>query len=157
SGATLGTWAHVPLTDEECAAKARWRRRRWTVELPYRPGLRTREQTEAERARWQAEEEEARRAGEEARAGDARAMAGRMTRWLTRLEALPPGPFPLPVTLWQVGDALWLAVEAEHYQDLQRALRQRFAGVPVVVVTLANGSRASYLPTADAYGKGIYQ
>ena len=24
-------------------------------------------------------------------------------------------------------------------------------------MTLANGSRAAYLPTADAYGKGIYQ
>jgi hypothetical protein len=56
-----------------------------------------------------------------------------------------------------MGDALWLAVEAEHYQFLQRSLRERVPGVPIVVMTLANGSRPSYLPTADAYGKGIYQ
>ena len=56
-----------------------------------------------------------------------------------------------------MGDALWLAVEGEHYQLLQRALRDRFAGVPIVVMTLANGSRPAYLPTTDTYGKGIYQ
>jgi len=52
---------------------------------------------------------------------------------------------------------LWLAVEAEHYQLLQRTLRERFAGVPIVVATLANGARCTYLPTIDAYHKGIYQ
>jgi hypothetical protein len=85
-------------------------------------------------------------------------MVERMTRWLTRLAALPPGPtFPLPVTLWQAGDAFWLAVEAEHYQHLQTALRARCAGVPLVVMTLANSSRVAYLPPADVYGQGIYQ
>jgi hypothetical protein len=85
-------------------------------------------------------------------------MVERMTRWRTRLALLPPGRvFPLPVTLWQMGDAFWLAVEAEHYQQLQRALRDRFPGVPIVVMTLANGSRVSYLPQAETYGKGIYQ
>src|SRR5262249_21137412 len=82
----------------------------------------------------------------------------RMARRLTRLAALPPGStFPLPVTLWQIGDGHWLAVEAEHYQRLQQALRGRFPGMPVVVMTLANGSRPAYLPPAGAYGKGIYQ
>jgi hypothetical protein len=81
-----------------------------------------------------------------------------MTRGLTRVRGLPPGEtFPLPVALWQMGDGFWLAVEAEHYQLLQRSLRERFPGVPLVVMTLANGSRPSYLPTRDAYGKGIYQ
>jgi hypothetical protein len=40
---------------------------------------------------------------------------------------------------------------------LQRALRDRFAGVPIVVATLTGGARPAYLPTAEAYGKGIYQ
>jgi hypothetical protein len=81
-----------------------------------------------------------------------------MMRRLTRLGTLPAGKtFPLPVALWQVGEAFWLAVEGEHYQLLQRALRQRFAGVPILVATLANGSRSAYLPTAETYGKGIYQ
>jgi hypothetical protein len=158
SGATLGAWEHVPLEPEQLRRKGRWRRRRWTIDLPYRDELRTLHQTEAERTRWQLEEAAARRAGDLIKARDCRAMVERMTRGLTRIAALPPGNvFPLPITLWQMGDALWLAVEGEHYQHLQRSLRQRFPGVPIVVATLANGSRPAYLPTADTYGKGIYQ
>jgi hypothetical protein len=158
SGATIGTWAHVALTPAQRERQRLWRRRRWTVELPYRDGLRTGEQAQAERAQWQQEEEKARQSGDAERARDCRAMVERMTRWRTRVAALPPGrAFPLPVTLWQMGDALWLAVEGEHYQILQGALRARCPGVPVVVMTLANGSRCAYLPTADAYGRGIYQ
>src|SRR5205823_2819471 len=82
----------------------------------------------------------------------------RLTRRLVRLGNLPPGAaFPFPVALWQVGDAVWLAVEGEHYQVLQHSLRDRFPGTPMLVLTLANGSRPAYLPPADAYGKGIYQ
>jgi hypothetical protein len=158
SGATLGAWRHVPLDQEGLRTKETWQLRRWTVDLPYRPELLTPEQVEAERARWQGEEEQARRAGDAARARDCRAMVERMTRWRTRLAVLPRGKqFPLPVTLWRMGDALWVAVEAEHYQQLQRSLRQRFPGVPIVVMTLANGSRTTYLPRADTYGRGIYQ
>jgi hypothetical protein len=158
SGATLGTWSHVPLAPEQRQQKSRWRRRHWTLALPYREELPTREKTESERVRWLAAEEDARRAGDEGRARDCRAMVERLTRWLTRLAALPAGgDFPLPITLWRMGDAFWLAVEAEHYQLLQRALRERFGQVPILVLTLANGSRVAYLPTADVYGKGIYQ
>lgn len=158
SGATLGTWAHLPLPPERREGCERWRLRRWTIELAYRPEVPTLEQAEAERQRWLGAEEAVGQAGDKAKARDCRAQAERMTRWLARLPALPPGPlFPLPVSLWQTGDALWLAVEAEHYSLLQRGLRERFPDVPIVVMTLANGARATYLPTADAYGKGIYQ
>jgi hypothetical protein len=40
---------------------------------------------------------------------------------------------------------------------LQRALRERFPTAPIVVMTLAGGWRPGYLPTANTYGKGIYQ
>jgi hypothetical protein len=81
-----------------------------------------------------------------------------MTRWLTRLESLPPGDkFPYPVTILKMGDAVWLAVDGEPYNLLQRALRERFHPTPIVVMVLTNGSRAWYLPTAETYGKGIYQ
>jgi hypothetical protein len=158
SGATLGAWEHVPLDPDALRQKGQWRCRRWSVELPYREEQRTVAQTEADLARWQTEEAAAHCTGDLARARDCRAMAERMTRWLTRIAALPGGKtFPLPVTLWQMGDAFWLAVEGEHYQALQRSLRERFAGLPLIVATLANGSRPAYLPTRDAYGKGIYQ
>jgi hypothetical protein len=158
SGATLGTWEHVPVDEAQRAAHRRWRHRRWTIDLPYRTGLLSKSEARIQLENWQREEATARQAGDEARARDCRAMAERMTRWLARLPNLAPGPnFPLPVTLWQLGDAIWLAVEGEHYQHLQVRLRQRFPSVPVLVTTLANGSRPTYLPTRDAYGKGIYQ
>lgn len=158
SGATLGIWKHQPLSSRELQSRALWRRKNWTVELPYRPDLGTLEGTQAEREEWIQKEWDARSAGDLAKARDCRAMIERMDRRITRLAALPEGrAFPLPVTLWQMGDAFWLAVEAEHYQLLQTALRAGLPGVPLVVMTLANGSRCSYLPTADAYGRGIYQ
>src|SRR5262249_8409291 len=157
-GATLGAWEHVALDAEGLRRQARWRCRRWAVDLPYRPDLGSAAEAEAERARLLAEEEAARGAGAADRARGCRALAERLTRRLVRLRDLPPGTtFPFPIALWQIGDAVWLAVEAEHYQLLQRGLRERFPGTPIVVLTLANGSRPAYLPPADAYGKGIYQ
>ena len=128
------------------------------MELDYRTDLPTLEQAKSELDRWQTEEQSAHDGGDSQKARDCRAMAERMTRVINRLVNLPPGrSFPLPITLWRVGDAVWLAVEGEHYNVLQRALRERFAGVPIIVATLANGSRPTYLPTKDTYGKGIYQ
>jgi hypothetical protein len=159
SGATLGAWAHVPLDEAAREGRAaRWRLRRWVVDLPYRPGLPTAEQTGAERTRWQDEERAARQAGDAARARDCRAHVERQDRWLTRLATLPPGEtFPLPVALWQIGDGFWLAVEGEHYQVLQRCLREQVPGAALVVATVVNGSRPTYLPPREAYGRGIYQ
>ncbi len=158
SGAMLGTWGHVPLDAATLQQQAVWRWRRWDVELPYRPDLPTAAATRAERASWEEREHEALRLGDAAQARQCRALAERMTRQLTRLEGLPPGEhFPLPVVLWQLGDALWCAVEGEHYQTLQRELRRRFPQTPILVMTVANGWRPAYLVDATAYGKGIYQ
>jgi hypothetical protein len=158
SGATLGAWSHVPIDTGARKSHARWLLRRWTLELDYRPDLPTLEQAQSDLDRWQSEERSALDRGDHQKARDCRAMAERMTRVINRLVNLPPGrSFPLPITLWRLGDAVWLAVEGEHYNLLQRALRERFAGVPIVVATLANGSRPTYLPTVETYGKGIYQ
>ena len=158
SGATLGPWAHVPLGDQEREAKSRWRWKSTTLGLAYRPDLPSLEETRAERARFAAEEEAARAAGDALKARDCRAMVERRDRQITRLASLPKGQhFPLPMTYWQTGDAIWLAVECEHYQLLQRSLRDRFPGTPIVVMTIVNGSRGFYLPVREAYGKGIYQ
>jgi hypothetical protein len=158
SGATLGVWAHVPLDDQTRRSKARWRMRRWVVDLPYRPEIPTVEQTQTDRARWHEQEQAALAAGDSEKARDYHALVERQDRWLTRLATLPPGKtFPLPVTLWQIGDLFWLALEGEHYQVLQRSLRERLPGVPLIVATIVNGSRPTYLPPREVYGKGIYQ
>jgi len=158
SGATLGAWGHAPLAEQDRQPKARWRLRRWLVHLPYRPGLPTGEQTRSERKRWQQEEQAALNNGDAGRARDCRAQVERQDRWLTRLDTFPPGPtFPLPVTLWQVGDGFWLAVEGEHYQILQRKLRNRWPGMALVVATIVNGSRPTYLPPRQDYGTNTYQ
>jgi len=158
SGATLGTWVHTALDEQALTGKMRWRLRRWTVDLNYRDGLPTVAQTQRARDDWHAQEQAALRAGDQDRARDCHALVERQDRWLARFKTLPPGPsFPLPITLWQIGDAVWLNVEAEHYNMLQRDLRSRFPGVPLIVTTIVNGSRAVYLPPADVYGKGIYQ
>ena len=81
-----------------------------------------------------------------------------MTRWLARLGEIPPGvAFRLPITLWRLGDAVWLFVPGEHYQFLQTSLRERFPRRPIVVVTLTGGWLPGYVPTAQTYSKGIYQ
>jgi hypothetical protein len=158
SGATLGTWEHRPLDAQTIERQRVWAMLRTHFELTYRLDRPTMDEARQELARWQREEAVALQVNNSQRARDCRAMAERMTRWLGRLPHLPPGPtFPLPIVLWRIGDAIWLAVECEHYSLLQRLLRERFAGTPIIVITLANGSRATYLPAADAYGKGIYQ
>jgi hypothetical protein len=158
SGATLGTWSHVRLSDEAVSERRLWRLRRWSVDLPYREGLPTLEQIAADRQRLAAEEEEARRRGDEARASDSRALVERCDRQMTRLGGLPRGSvFPMPVTAWQMGDAVWVTVEGELYNVFQRTLRERFPGHALVLITLANGSRPSYLPVRAAYGTTLYQ
>lgn len=158
SGATLGIWKHVPVDDAHRAQYETWRVNRFTVPLDYRPGLSSPEALRAERTRLVAQKGAAEQAGDATATRDVHALIERVDRQLLRLSCLPAGDtFPFPVTLWQMGDALWLAVEAEHYQYFQRTLRERFPHVPLVVITLANGSRPSYLPTADVYDTGIYQ
>jgi hypothetical protein len=146
------------MDEQARQSKARWRLKRFVVDLSYRQELPTADKTQAERSRWQQQEQAALVAGDVAQARDCHAQIERQDRWLTRLATLPPGKtFPLPVALWQVGDALWLAVEGEHYQALQRSLRERLPGVPLFVATVVNGSRPTYLPPRESYGKGIYQ
>ena len=157
SGATLGTWSWARLSRDEERRNSRWKLRRWTVDLPYRRTSLKKEHVESELARCRAGEERALAAGDQARAGDFRALAEQQTRRLQRLEFLPAGEsLPYSIWLWRIGDAFWLAVEGEPYQILQRSLRERFPGVPIMVASLAGGARANYMIPAGAYGTGRY-
>jgi hypothetical protein len=153
SGATLGIWEQRRRTVAENAAGEIWRTSRFTVNLPYRPDLPTPEATRAELSRWRGIEERG-----EAPPRDARAMVERLTRQSTRLAALPAGDnYPYSVTLLRLGGAIWVAVEGEPYNLLARSLWAAFDDYPILVAVLSNGWRPAYLPTADTYGKGIYQ
>jgi hypothetical protein len=129
------------------------------VNLKYRADLGTRETVEHERTEWQAKQAAAEKRGDAEAARDARAMVERATRRLTRIASLPTsGEYPYPIRAWRLGDAIWLALDGEHYNVLQRELRRRFPNTPLVIGTLANGSNVWYLPDADSYGKpGLYQ
>lgn len=158
SGATIGTWRHIPITGDRAKAVQLWNHRRWILPLEYRPELPTIEQVHAERQQWEAEERKALEQGDAGHARQARAMLERQTRMLARLEQLPPGPhYPYRIDLWRMGDALWVAVPGELYSLFQVELRAAFPSRPIVVATMAQGWGPSYIPTAETYGKGIYQ
>ena len=158
SGAIIGAWKHEPLKNNDLERQAIWRCERWTIELPYRHDLPATEDLQQQQTRWQGEEAQAREKGDMIRARECRAKVEQMTRWLARLHDLPPGKtFPLPITLWQPGDAFWLFVPGEHYQALQTTLRARFPKHPIIVATLTGDWLPGYMPTAATYGYGIYQ
>jgi len=158
SGATIGTWKHRQLDSHEREAKGSWRSRVWEIDLPYRTDLPNKEATEAELARWKAGEEAAQARGDVIGARDCHAQAERMFRQLMRIKTFPTSKtFSMPIALWQMGDAYWLLVEAEYYNYFQRELRRHLPNHPLVVATMTNGWRQTYLPVREAYGKGIYQ
>ena len=158
SGATIGTWDYQRLDERRSHEIGTWSMHRSTVPLPYRSDRLDARQLEQERARWELAERDARAEGDDAKAADARAMIERMTRRLTRTASLPPGDsYPYPLRLWRIGDAVWVALDGEHYNVLQRRLREHFPETPLIIGTLANGSSVWYLPDKDSYGKGLYQ
>lgn len=158
SGATLGTWKYLPISDRRRQHLATWKSSHGVVPLKYRTDLLKQEALEQERSTWLAVEESARAAGDATRQGEARAMVERATRRLIRAKHLPSGDcFPFPIRVWRIGDGVWLAIDGEHYNLLQRGLRERFPSVPIVVGTLANGSMVWYLPDSESFGKGLYQ
>lgn len=158
SGTWIGTWEFEPLNEEADEAQAHWHSAQQSIDLPYRVELPDREATLRERNEWQQQEARARKAGDDALAADCRAQAEQATRTLWRLNSLPAGrTFPLPVTVAQLGQSAWVFVAGEHYQEFQQELRQRFAHLPLVVVTVTNGWQPGYVPPARTYGYEIYQ
>lgn len=158
SGATLGAWSYHSAEPSRAAGWERFARRLLEVPLAYRSDRPTLDQLQAERAQHLELERAAQARGDAAAARDEHALVERLSRALTRWSACPPGDaLPYQVALLRLGDAVWVLVESEPYQQLQTELRRRFPQTPLVVVVLANGWRCSYLPPADRYGLGLYQ
>ena len=158
SGATLGRWDEVPPPESRDIATRIWREHTLIVPMPYRADLIRGPVHQQEFQRWHAEETAACARGDTQAAAAARAMAERATRNRLRTEHLPEGEhYPYRCTLVRHGDAIWLLLEGEHYNILQRRLRHRFPHRTLLIGTVANGSHVWYLPDAESYGKGLYQ
>jgi hypothetical protein len=63
---------------------------------------------------------------------------------------------PMPLWVWRVGDATFLANPNEAYSRLQTELRGRFPGQILVVMNVTNG-HTGYLPPAELYDFDLYQ
>jgi hypothetical protein len=147
SGATLGEWKYIELPVDASAANTFWQLSRQIISLPIRPGTPTIEEVEAELSNWEQED-----------TPKARAMAERKQRLLHRLKQLPSGEsFPLETIVLRLGGAVWVIVQGELYSVMQKSLRERFPGTPLIISTLASHWGASYLPPKEIYDKGIYQ
>ena len=158
SGATVGTWKYTAASAEQRVQQSQWDFRRDIVPLKYRIDLPSRSGLEQDDLRYRAEERQAIEAGDADGARKARTLIERTTRSLVRIAPLPAGDaYPYPVLAWRIGDAIWLALDGEHYNVLQRELRARFPDVTLVIGTIANGSTVWYLLAASSYGLGLYQ
>ena len=147
SGATLGEWKHNELPMDAIATNTYWQLIRQTISLPIRPGTPTTEEVEAELSKWEQDD-----------TPKARAMAERKHRLLHRLKQLPSSEnFPLESIVLRLGGAVWVIIQGELYSVLQKSLRERFPGTPLIISTLASHWGASYLPPKEIYDKGIYQ
>lgn len=158
SGATIGTWGHRIESAEQVGQYAAWLARCELVSMRYRSDLPSPQELDADDAGFRAAERAANDRGDVEGARNARAMIERTTRRIIRIAPLPTGDFyPYPIRVWRIGHAVWVALDGEHYNVLQRSLRERFPGIALVIGTLANGSNVWYLPDSASYGLGLYE
>lgn len=157
SGATIGTWRHEPLNEARTHVVNHLTTEYMTFELPL-VDLPAQAELNEKLADWQQQEDAARQAGQDQEAADCRAQVERTRRAMRRVEGVTPGqPAPYGVTLWRLGEGVFVLVSGEPYNLLQRELRVRFPDTPIIVGVLCNRGTGGYLLPADEYGKGIYQ
>lgn len=158
SGATLGIWRHVPVPAQRHPRIGTFRTAELQIELQFRE-LPTREELERRVATWRTREAEAKQAGDQSALRDCRARIERVRRAMRRLEELPgegQGPARYRIALWQLGEGVLVGVGGEPYNLLQRELRDRLPGTPILFAVLSN-EPYSYILPRDLYGSGRYQ
>lgn len=157
SGATIGTWRHGPLNEERTQIINSMTTEYMTLDLPLLD-LPTQAELDQRLVNWQKQEAHARQAGHNQAAADCRAQIERTRRSMRRVEGVTAGqPGAYGITLWRLGEGIFVLVSGEPYNILQRELRARFPDTPIVVGVLCNRGTGGYLLPADEYGKGIYQ
>jgi hypothetical protein len=158
SGTRIGTWKHEPLSTSELEDSSQFEVKRLLAELPYRYDMPSIDETRQQLTQWRKEELAADENGDEPQRAHCRAIAEQMQRQLWRQESLPEGKcFPMELHFLRIGNTRWLLAPGEHYQVLQRSLRERFPETLWVVATICNGWQPGYVPPASKYGYGIYQ
>ena len=157
SGATIGTWAWMPMDGPRAEAVRRWSGGPFQVDLPLKP-LPDAGELRADLDRHARDQARADAAGDDLAARDAGARAERCRRWLRRLAELPPGDrCPYRFTVHEIGDAIWITCAAEPYSLLAGELRRRFPDRTVLVIPMAGDPQLAYLLPRDRYGLGLYQ
>jgi hypothetical protein len=157
SGATLGTWAHVPYTPDRLAQVSRFSGGAATVSVPVKQKP-DQAALKADMEQWLIRQRDAEVRGATTEAQAARAYAERLRRYLHRLEGFPTDTtYALHVSVYRMGDAIWVTCGGEPYNLLQRELRQRFPDYAILVSPLAGDPQVSYLLSAGMYGQGVYQ
>lgn len=157
SGATLGTWKHVPFDSERQAETQRFQGGAYVVELPQKK-LPDPVALEAEMEEWGTKQQEADAAGDAIAARNYGARLERARRWRLRVDHLIDRPTaPFHYTIFRLGDAFWITTGGEPYSLIQTELRARFPQHPILFSPLADDFQVAYLLPMDRYGKGLYQ
>ena len=157
SGATLGTWAHVPFDATRAEQVKRFDGGTYSVQLPTIDLLDSRT-LRRDLDDWTQKAASADRDGHPIAARDAAAQAERARRWLERLESIPADrDFPLSFSVLRMGDALWVSCAGEPYACIEVELRRRLSRFAVIFTPLVGPMDVAYLLPADRYGKGLYQ
>ena len=157
SGATLGTWTHMEATGVRMVAVSQVLGGLFSVDLPY-IDLPTAEELQERIDDWREKQREADDRGDVVAARDASAQAERALRWQGKLVGLPEGKtYPMPFSVYRIGDAIWVTTGGEPYNWIQRELRRRFPEFTIVFSPLVGVMNIGYLLLEDRYGKGLYQ
>lgn len=157
SGATLGTWKHVPQPGDTVAntttAGGGWKR----VDLPQKP-IPDADALNARMQEYLEKQKEADAAGDEVAARNYGAYAERARRWLSRISVLSDSPtYAYGYSVRRMGDSIWLALEGEPYNWIQTELRRQFPNIALVCTVMASNMGVAYLLPEDRYGMGLYQ
>ena len=157
SGATLGTWAHVPFTNDRLESVAMFGGSADKVALPIKPKP-DRSALQAEMEQWLLRQRTADSLGDAKEARDCGAYAERIRRLLQRLTDFPDEKtYSVRFSIYRMGDAFWVTCSGEPYNLIQTELRRRHPNHIIFFSPLAGDPQISYILSKNRYGKGLYQ
>jgi len=157
SGATLGTWTHVPFTDERMEQVSQFAGSASTVNLPLKPKP-DRAVLQAEMEQWKLRQQAADAHDNVQEARDCSAYAERLRRMLQRLNDFPGDKlYQLRFSAYRLGNAFWITCGGEPYNLVQAQLRHRHPEHVIVFSPLAGDPQVSYILPVTHYGRGLYQ